>query len=101
VEENVNLNQSLQKMRSEELNHENVGHTSSHHPGFKDEYKPYIGEVTHCNRFNGYLGNGKYYSNEASWGALSNFFTSDCDWCLWQNKSTENGSLKIHKLAAN
>ncbi|ABR49997.1 hypothetical protein Amet_3900 [Alkaliphilus metalliredigens QYMF] len=36
----------------------------------------------HCNRFNGYLGNGTYYSNQASPSAILNFFASDCDWAL-------------------
>jgi hypothetical protein len=37
------------------------------------------GAYVHCNRFNGPNGNNTYYSNEASSGAITNFYLSDCD----------------------
>ncbi|OGO79332.1 MAG: hypothetical protein A2Y23_00915 [Clostridiales bacterium GWB2_37_7] len=51
-------------------------------PYWSDGEKGVYGYRLHCNRFNGYLGNGTYYSNDASSQALLNFFGSDCDWAL-------------------
>lgn len=51
-------------------------------PYWSDGEKGVYGYRLHCNRFNGYLGDGTYYSNNASPQALLNFFASDCDWAL-------------------
>lgn len=41
------------------------------------------GQYVHCNRFNGYLGNGKYYSKSKNpVNAAKNFIQSDCDVAL-------------------
>ncbi len=50
--------------------------------GQSDGEKPTVGDVVACNRFNGYLGDGKYYSNQFKAQAIVNFFGSDCDWAL-------------------
>ncbi|MBG9929463.1 MULTISPECIES: hypothetical protein [Priestia] len=58
---------------------DNLGVTSI---GQSDGELPSKGDIVACNRFNGYQGNGKYYSNEASAQAVKNFFQSDCDVAL-------------------
>ena len=50
--------------------------------GQNDGEKPKKGDIVACNRFNGYLGNGKYYSSQIKPQAIANFFSSDCDWAL-------------------
>lgn len=47
-----------------------------------DEEEGVFGYRLHCNRFNGYLGNGRYYSSNISPQAILNFFASDCDFAL-------------------
>jgi hypothetical protein len=49
-------------------------------PYWTDGEEGVYGYRLHCNRFNGYLGDGCYYDNELY--GLLNFFASDCDWAL-------------------
>lgn len=44
------------------------------------------GKAVHCNRFNGYLGNNKYY-NTSHPQSLINFIGSDCDYAVLKNPS--------------
>ncbi|UJZ87267.1 hypothetical protein L3V65_13750 [Heyndrickxia coagulans] len=58
---------------------DNSGTTSL---GQKNGDLPHKGDIVACNRFNGYQGNGRYYSNESSKQALKNFYQSDCSEAL-------------------
>jgi hypothetical protein len=85
IDEYINLNDLLQSMdkQFEEVPGEEkpqVGKTLDH--GLKDGQLPAYKQYVHCNRFNGYQGNGRYYANEASPQAIKNFFQSDCDVAL-------------------
>jgi len=51
-------------------------------PYWSNGEKGVYGYRLHCNRFNGYMGNGTYYSSHTSVQSLLNFFASDCDWAL-------------------
>uniref|UniRef100_UPI003F495C33 hypothetical protein n=1 Tax=Niallia taxi TaxID=2499688 RepID=UPI003F495C33 len=54
------------------------GHVAA--KGLKNGEKPKNGQAIHCNRFNGYLGDGKYYDKkDHPVLAAKNFFQSDCD----------------------
>lgn len=88
VGEYVNLNHILNAMEGETSNDANENTAVSNEPvGEMKATAPYLdngqlpsnGRAIHCNRFNGYLGDGRYYSDETSWAAVRNFFQSDCD----------------------
>ena len=75
---------------SQDHNHdENIGETSGHDGkttwGQVNGKRPAHGHQVHCNRFNGYNGDGKYWSSQTSSAALKNFAWSDCDvaFALW------------------
>lgn len=59
--------------------------TKDQKKGQIDGEKPKKGDIVSCNRFNGYQGDGKYYSNQASAKAIKNFCNSDCDWALFRS----------------
>jgi hypothetical protein len=62
---------------------ENVGQTSDHnYQWLTDGEAGYHYRAVHCNRFNGYQGNGRYYADKTSSQAVQNFAKSDCDWAL-------------------
>ncbi|MBW0934202.1 DNRLRE domain-containing protein [Priestia megaterium] len=49
--------------------------------------KPKSGSTIHCNRINGYLGDGKYWNKwKYPKKASKNFFASDCDWALGRSR---------------
>ncbi|WP_281998966.1 hypothetical protein [Priestia flexa] len=93
VEEYINLNHLLNSMgdgQTDEVTDEEahdatltqdeqVGELKAAAPYLDNKQLPSRGRAIHCNRFNGYLGDGRYYSNEASPSAIRNFFQSDCD----------------------
>lgn len=65
------------------LNKENnLQKASSTDPYWSDGELGFYGDRLHCNRFNGWQGDGRYYSNELSPKAVINFFQSDCDIAL-------------------
>ncbi|MCL2051131.1 MAG: hypothetical protein FWG91_05320 [Lachnospiraceae bacterium] len=47
-----------------------------------EDIEPSNGQTVHCNRFNGYLGNGVFKAFQAHPTALLNFIQSDCDVAL-------------------
>jgi hypothetical protein len=50
--------------------------------GVENGELPKRGQRVHCNRFNGFTGNGRYYSSKTYWRTIQNFFQSDCDVAL-------------------
>ncbi|MFS0598874.1 hypothetical protein AB1L16_19395 [Peribacillus frigoritolerans] len=88
IEEYINLNHILNSMGKETSNdttentavsNDQVGEMKAKAPYLDDKQLPSRGRALHCNRFNGFQGDGKYYEDEASWAAVRNFFQSDCD----------------------
>jgi len=79
-EENTNTEEQSQNPDSQ-----NVGHVSGGVSYTR-------GQTVHCNRFNGYLGDGKYYDKfEHPYLAARNFFQSDCDVALfWYTYCTKD-----------
>lgn len=84
VEKKLSFSKMLEGMGASSTMHtDNTGTVSDHgFKGFSDGEKPSYGATTHCNRFNGYQGDGKYYADHTSAKAIKNFAYSDCDWAL-------------------
>lgn len=55
---------------------------STTNPYWSDGEKGVYGYRLHCNRFNGWMGDGCYYSSKVSPKAILNFTGSDCDLAL-------------------
>jgi hypothetical protein len=79
LQNNMGSEPAVEEDTDSETAPDNLGVTSI---GQSDGQLPKKGDIVACNRFNGYQGNGRYYSNEASAQAVKNFFQSDCDVAL-------------------
>lgn len=88
VQETVDMGQIIENMDDQALNAEESAATLSTSAdvqvgGLSNGQLPKHGQYVHCNRFNGYLGNGRYYSKTANpVMAARNFVQSDCDVAL-------------------
>ena len=67
---------------NESVKKDDLSRASSTNSYWSDGEKGVYGYRLHCNRFNGWMGDGRYYSSNVSPQALLNFFGSDCDWAL-------------------
>lgn len=67
---------------NETLEKNSLTKASPTNPYWSDGEKGVYGYRLHCNRFNGWMGDGCYYSSNVSPKAILNFFGSDCDWAL-------------------
>lgn len=67
---------------NETLEKDPLTKASPTNPYWSDGEPGVYGYRLHCNRFNGWLGNGRYYSGRIDLRAILNFFASDCDWAL-------------------
>ena len=87
IQEVIDIDQVIESMDdaslndSETENQKNEGSTQV--GGLSNGQLPKRGSYVHCNRFNGYLGNGRYYSKTSNpVKAATNFIASDCDFAL-------------------
>ena len=80
ITENASVNSLMKSMDLLEVSETNE--TGKVQIGQSDGEKPKKGAIVACNRFNGHLGNGRYYSNQFKAQAIKNFWGSDCDWAL-------------------
>ncbi|XRG76995.1 hypothetical protein V5E38_14165 [Rossellomorea sp. GAMAL-10_SWC] len=80
VVQDIYLDEIIAEMGKEEHEHSNTADNSSDNTGRVLGGKTYPrGSIVHCNRFNGYLGDGKYYDKfEHPILAAKNFVQSDC-----------------------
>jgi hypothetical protein len=90
VVQTVDVDVAIEKMDTDHWNHEEPppeastrGFVASHAKALQHGELPVRGRTIHCNRFNGYLGDGKYYvKSKSPVSAARNFFQSDCDVAL-------------------
>lgn len=82
VESKIIIDMDISPMFSIDTESKTLAKASATDPFWVDGELGYFGKRLHCNRFNGPLGNGRYYSNNASPQAILNFTQSDCDFAL-------------------
>ncbi|GLF91644.1 hypothetical protein Saga11_29030 [Bacillus safensis] len=85
IYENVDLTGIIKNMGGEEesIEEQVEGDGEVQIGGLKNGQKPKRGAYVHCNRFNGFTGDGRYYSKtKHPVKANINFFQSDCDVAL-------------------
>lgn len=80
IVQDIYLDEIIAEMGKEEHEHSNTEDNSSDNTGRVSGGTTYPrGAIIHCNRFNGYLGDGKYYDKfEHPILAAKNFVQSDC-----------------------
>jgi hypothetical protein len=79
IEKKISFDTLISRMGGTSQPSSNLGTTSYDAGPPYDQRQYYGGEDVHCNRFNGYAGNGKYYKDHWSVQGLINFTQSDCD----------------------
>ncbi|MGQ7336228.1 hypothetical protein ACTGUN_10015 [Streptococcus suis] len=87
IQETVDVDQVIKSMDDSTMNESEITNQTSNGMtqvgGLSNGQLPSHGQYVHCNRFNGYLGNGRYYSKTANpVMAARNFVQSDCDVAL-------------------
>lgn len=88
LQETINLDDVIDSMNdadleAAEISAENEKDGITQVGGLTDGQLPKKGAYVHCNRFNGYKGDGRYYSKtKHPVASVVNFFQSDCDVAL-------------------
>lgn len=97
VEEIVDFHKALAGMGGQPASTEKKGHVSSHPFVWPSEgVRPPEGGDVHCNRFNGYQGDGHYHAAEYQLHTIENFNYSDCSlaWEAFQRTPCQKDSLE-------